>query len=226
MNPFKCLTLSLLLSLTAISFAQTNKFDIGVDAGPGLIYMYGNDIITKYNQPSVGVSADISFQYNINKIFSLKTMLSYDLKGNQATVYFTNQNGVNTGEKGTIHSYLDYLTLPILAKATFGRKIRFFVNAGPYISALVKTSNNYNNVAYVNGSLKPIDSGIQAGLGLTVPIKQYFELSIEDRNSVGLLNISRQPVINNGTVKTFSSALLVGFNYKFGKGQTKVKQAI
>ena len=191
-----------------------------MDAGPSLIYMYGNYIITKYNQPSIGTSADISFQYNINKIFSFRTILAYDLKGNQAIVNRVTTAGNSNGSE-TIHYYLNYLTLPLLAKASFGRTIKFFVNAGPYIAVLIRP--NYNYSRDINGSLKPIDSGIQAGVGFTIPIGHQFEFSFEDRNSVGLLNISRLPVISNGTIKTFSSAFLVGFNYKFDKKLSKTK---
>jgi hypothetical protein len=127
---------------------------------------------------------------------------------------------------------LNYLTLPVLGKASFGKKVKFFIDGGPYLSVLMEANDRYlepgTNPTIVNlykhGDLKPFNSGIQAGVGITIPIKQQFELSFEDRNSVGLFNLNHQtqmPV----DIKTFSSSFLFGLNYKFGKKRNTGKSA-
>ena len=214
------------------SFAQIDPFEIGVEAGPSLIYMYGNTVIVK-NNPWIGVSTGLSFQYNVPKIFSnrvivsIKTGLSYDRKGEAKT------NSPYTNDMGNVIGYqrtnlnLNYLTLPVLAKVSvlLKKEIKFFVDAGPYVSLLAHADETYSvkNYGGPTPGLKKIDCGAQIGIGAAIPIARQFEISIEERTSVGLLNISTRPVINNGNIKTLSSALLVGFNYKFGKIKTRPK---
>jgi hypothetical protein len=208
MKPIKCIALSLLLSLTAISSAQPGKFEISMDFGPGLIDMWpvGDGLYT----PEIGVSANIFFQYNVNNLIAIKSGLSYDLKGTGVfnNTYFPAPFLVSGGDV-----MLHYLTLPILAKATFGKKIKFFLDVGPYLSVLVHAyeRDESGNNLYKHGDLKPYDSGIQADIGFAIPINNYFEFSFENRSSLGLLNIG------DYNRKTLSSAFLIGFNYKFGK---------
>jgi len=232
MTPIKCIALCLLLFLAFSSFAQNNKYDIGLEGGPSLMYMYGNTVIVK-NNPWISVSTGAAFQYNVPKIFlkrltlSVKTGLYYDRKGDEKTFSSINPSGIQeTNVK--LHLNLNYLTVPVLAKASIlaGKGVKVFVDAGPYLSVLINAQASFSNGEpnTINTSnFKRVDSGVQAGIGCTIPIGRQFEISVEDRNSIGLLNISSLPVINNGTIKTFSSALLFGFNYKFGKAKIDSK---
>jgi hypothetical protein len=196
----------LMLFFSTASYAQNDKFAIGISGGPSLINMYGN--LSKYwhsiengangtldTWPWVGGSAEFSFQYKINKIFSIQTGLSYEREG---FLFERLQSGF-----GKQHITFDYVTIPLLARAELGRKIKFTVCAGPYISA-------------------PLDAGMQVGFGMIVPINKRFEFSLEDRNSVGLYGIKyifdpETPALRNITV-----ALMAGFSYKFGKRAARV----
>jgi len=222
MKPIKCIALSLLLSLTAISSAQPGKFEIGVDAGPSVRDLWFPDA----SSPFIGLSSGLSFQYNVNRIFSIKTGISYDLKGTTSNSGVYIIPPIFIASSGIVN--LHYLTLPVMAKASFGRRIKFFIDAGPYLSVLVEANERYIEAGinsttvnlYKHGDLKPIDVGIQAGVGITIPIKPQFEFSFEDRNSIGLLNIRQS---GYAEIKTFSSSFLLGFNYRFGKGNNTNK---
>ncbi|MDR2970481.1 MAG: PorT family protein [Bacteroidales bacterium] len=208
---------------------QENKFDIGVECAPSLIFMRGNDMIKNYHKPTIGFSAGIFFQYNFPKIFSLRTNIAYERKGSvlkdmkDIQITTVDQPSEFVG-RATIHTNYDYLTFPILVRATFGKKVNFFVNVGPYFGCLIKQttvvkikeskiSQTYEETSY----FKRFDIGIATGLGLSVPIKTNFAFSFEVRNNLGLYNVSKIPVANNGTIKTNSTNFLLGFTYKLGQ---------
>lgn len=129
----------------------------------------------------------------------------------------------------TINTNFDYLTLPILVRATFGKKVQFFLNAGPYFGYLIKQTfvskgTNFPTTTSDNTSLdKRFDTGISTGLGISVPIKTKFAFSFEIRNNLGLFNVSAVPVANNGTIKTNSTNFLLGFTYKLGQRTLETK---
>jgi hypothetical protein len=168
-------------------------------------------------------SGGFFFQYNLNKNFSLRMDPSYEQKGYKIKQQLTDSQG-NPISKGKIRGNFDYITIPLLLRANIGNKINYFVNAGPYIGFLLSQNNIVQaplfdgaKVTYTNTSYyKTIDIGITAGIGLAIPIKDKFALSIEIRNNLGLTNINKNTNKDYG-IKTNSTNLLVGFAYKFGK---------
>jgi len=218
----------LLFTIGETTFGQTNKFDIGVEGSPSLIFLLGNDIIKQWHKPTIGFSGGLFFQFNFKKIVSLRTNIAYERKGSIVTLQTTDINGNSLGEV-TTHTNFDYLTFPVLVRATFGKKVKFFVNAGPYFGYLIKQTfvNKGDNIpkTTIDNTFrdKRFDTGISTGLGLSVPIKTKFAFSFEVRNNLGLYNVSAVPVANNGTIKTNSTNYLLGFTYKLGQRTSDTK---
>ncbi|MBL7785002.1 MAG: PorT family protein [Chitinophagales bacterium] len=217
-----------LLSIGTTIYGQTNRFDVGVEGSPSLIFMGGNNYISSYQKPTIGFSSGLFFQFNFKKIISLRTNLSFERKGSIIYSQMIDVNGNPVG-KVTTNINFDYLTFPLLVRATFGKKIHFFVNAGPYFGYLIKQTfvskgDNIPNTTYDRTSdNKRFDIGISKGLGFSVPIKEKFEFSFEARNNLGLYNVSAVPIENNGTTKTNSTNFLFGFTYKFGQRASDTK---
>jgi hypothetical protein len=229
MTNIKSLCLGLLfLTIGETSFGQTNKFDIGVEGSPTLTFLRGNAFIDKYHKSTMGFTGGLSFQYNFKKIISLRTNIAFERKGSVLTSQTTDIIGNPLGEI-TTNTNFDYLTFPILVRATFGKKIQYFVNAGPYFGYLIKQTfvskrDNIPPIISDNTSLdKRFDTGISTGLGFSVPIKTKFAFSFEVRNNIGLYNVSAVPVANNGTIKTNSTNFLFGFTYKIGQRTSDTK---
>jgi len=214
--------LIVLILSSLLTLGQTNKFEVGLEVGPSLTSLRGNDVLDKNNDLSFGFSSGLTFQYNFPKLISIRTNISFERKSSTSQVSATDQNGDQIGEI-TYHSYFDYLTIPILGRLTFGKKINFFVNAGPYIGYLIKLTDiieaygehpkrEFDDTDYY----KRTDLGITTGLGARFPIKNKLFLSIEIRNNFGLTNISSFTVVNDGAIKTNSTNLLFGIEYRFG----------
>lgn len=211
---------TLLFFLGTVSLhAQTNKWDIGIEGGPNLS--------TFKDQPSfdadfkVFFSGGISLQYNTRKIFSLRTGLYYQKKGYQQEIKDIGTSG-KVYFSTIITSNYHYLTLPLLARATFGEKVIFFLNAGPYASfllsqrfssELVEVPVNVNNNKKVNG-IKDWDLGAVTGIGIAVPIKSWL-ISLEVRNYYGILNTDAP---NYAKTKRYTNTtdLNIGVAYRLG----------
>lgn len=219
MTNLKSFFIGLVIFTTGMAYGQTSSVEIGIEAGPSLISLKGNDAIDNYHKATIGFSAGLLLQYNFKKIISLRTNIAYERKGSIVKSEATNIYGNSLGEMTTNINF-DYLTLPILVRATFGESVQYFVNAGPYFGYLTKqtferkddtnisttTDNTFND--------KRFDVGISTGLGLAIPIKTKYSVSFEIRNNLGLYNVSEVPVVNNGSIKTNSTNFLLGFAYK------------
>ncbi len=209
--------------------SQINKYDMGLEGSPSLTFLRGSlsylgvpDFIDNNHTATIGFSSGIFFQYNLSKVVSLRTNIAFERKGSILTSQVPTINGIPFGEV-TINTNFDYLTLPILVRTSFGEKVDFFVNVGPYFSYLLKQTSiskgeNIPTTTTDNTSLSNrFDAGISTGLGLSVPIKTNFAFSFEARNNLGLYNVSAVGEIYNEAIKTNSTNLFFGFAYKFGQ---------
>jgi hypothetical protein len=199
---------------------QNTRFETGIECGPGIIALRGNDIIKQYQDLSIGFTGSIFFQYNFHKILSFRTNLAFERKGSVTDAILTDLEGNQLGNV-RIHSNFDYLTIPFLLKAGFGGKIHWYAQAGPFIGFLVKATSVSigeeidTHTSNETSLYKRFDIGFTSGIGLSVPIKEKMSASFEIRNNHGLYNISAKSVVNNGTIKTNSFCFLFGIAYTF-----------
>ncbi len=202
---------------------QVNKFDIGIEGGPSLTSIRGNDFLAEFQYPTIGYSGGLSLQYNFPKLVSIRTNISYERKGVVAKFNATDINGSVIGEIKT-HTFFDYLTIPLLTRFNFGSKIKFFINAGPYFGYLIKNTNiteEFNEfpeyISENTDDYQKFDFGLTGGLGCMLPIKNNFSLSLEIRNNLGLKNINQGIVFDDVQILMNSTNLLIGFAYRLGK---------
>ncbi|MHB1279097.1 MAG: porin family protein [Bacteroidia bacterium] len=222
-------TLILTCTLALPISAQQNKLTIGLEGGPALIDLRGGDL-GNIADPTIGFSGGLTCQYNFQKVLSLRTGFSYERKGAVISgIPFKDANG----QAGTLslHLNFDYFTVPVLLRANFGKKVNFFLNAGPFFGYLIKQQDSPTSIS---GSAKyyprnntsgyhHFDAGIASGLGFSVPVNSKLVFSLEIRNNTGLYKIGK-PVNNQiPLIKTTSTNLLIGIAYKFGSYHTEPK---
>lgn len=235
----------LLLPLSSV-LAQKHKIELGLETGPAYTTLYGFDLAGDhpyypYNPDYVGAIrafSSFSLQYNINEKYSIRSGVAFERKGDLIEYQAIDPSGIplNDGELKIFHSYF---TVPVLLRAHFGEKSRFFLNAGPFLG--IAFDNYYTTETYVYGQrgyedtnieedltefYKNIDWGFTLGAGVLFPLSNKFDLSLEARNNLGLFNISEDSGIQifavegKNTVKTNSFNLLFGVFYKFGQAKS------
>ncbi|MBI1223018.1 MAG: outer membrane beta-barrel protein [Bacteroidetes bacterium] len=223
--------LAMVIASPVISQAQSMRF--GIEAGPGMSILYGNDFIKQKNHSHPGACSGITFQYEFSNHLSLKTGINYELKSSETgQVEFTNQNGELLGTGKAVLNF-NYISLPVLFRYEFGKARNYFVNAGPYAAYLMKseTKTVINTLTHttekfsvvVNGYEK-FEYGLIFGVGYQRKINEHFIVSGEIRNNLGLSSILspiQNPVNSRGIInwplKTESIFFVFGCQYLLGK---------
>ncbi len=199
--------------ISFLGFGQSNKYDIQVEGGPSMISLYGlvNGIGEK---PTLsGFTGGMYLNYNINNRFSIKSGIVYERKGFRDSFSSTTNVGLFAGtfESG---NNLDYLIVPLLIRANYGKKLRLFLNGGPYVGYLANQQNflqapNSPKITS-SGTLtdKKIDLGVSAGIGFAFPINELFSITFEARNNLALISL-----LDGGKIKNKSTNFILGFTY-------------
>lgn len=92
-----------------------------------------------------GFTAGIGYSVAISGVFSLQPELYFTQKGGEYK--FSGPVGDGLTETTTLDIRLNYLEIPMLAKATFGSdKFKYYVTLGPSISYALGGSNRFNDV--------------------------------------------------------------------------------
>ena len=182
---------------------QDIPFKIGLEIGPsitsvrGFYYNYGGFDI--YTNQTRRFSGGLSFEYSLEKNFSIRTNILYERKAALDSITFTDNTGNIIGAYVSGYNY-DYLTIPILAKYSFGSINKFFVYTGPYFSYLMKGSFTYGGGGLTAGGIGLLDEvvtnrfnrfdfGLTFGFGGELKILEKLLLTIEPRYNLGLTNI-------------------------------------
>jgi hypothetical protein len=225
---------SLVISLALNSIhAQTSNFEIGVSGGPNSSPFTEKKPDQTHSdvQPKYAAYLEVSFQWNTTDHLSLRSGIAY-----QQNKYSFETNYLDAGtcqsSNGTGKDHFEYVTLPILARLTFGQKLQFFFNTGGSISFLTKQSESYKGTQTVvtggnsqtttfesEGSnlsdYKKFNFGLSGGIGFGVPIEKRWNLSLELRSYFGLSNILHENYYKR-IARSNSLNLLLGVSYKFG----------
>lgn len=197
------------------------QFKIGIEGGPGLTHLRGNDYIEANYKNTIGYAAGLSFQIRVPKsIFSFKSNIFFERKGAISDdLFFVNSSGNVTGVSHNKIS-LTYITIPAMLRINTNTKLSFFMNAGGYVGFLLKeedivgakgtlAENKVDNTANNN----KLDGGFCVGGGFIIPVLEKFTASFEIRDNIGVYDINNTPHTKGGTVQTNSLNLLAGFSY-------------
>lgn len=219
MKLIKLFFLGILFLINYFSFGQSNKIDIGFEGSPSISSIRGNDLLKEYQKITIGFTSGLFFQLNINEPFSLRTNIAFEKKRILISVYATDEYG-NTGNLRTYGNF-DYIIVPLLFKGTYGQKIKYFANVGPYIGVLLKQTmvtkllTNKNFEQDDTHTYKPYDYGVTCGIGILYPLKKNLSISFELRENLGLYDILKPSdlYIEKDEIKTNSINFLFGISY-------------
>lgn len=217
----KLLTVVLMVTLTANSFAQTYGIKAGLNLSK-MIVSTDQASASVISKSLTGFQVGLTAEYPITKIFSFETGLllsSEGMKMDESTTY-----------QGSTYEISDkiiplYLNIPLTAKASFDVGGAMIYGAfGPYIgiglSGKAKiestsggsTETSSDNIKWGSGSdndLKRLDFGLSIGAGVEIN-----KIQLGLTFSPGLANISAST--DNGA-KIKNQVLGISIGYKFGK---------
>jgi hypothetical protein len=185
--------------------------------------MFGNEILDSYSNPRIGYTTGLGYQFNFNHLFGIKTGVCYEQKGNNSVFPNMSFDGIHFSDLHAV-SRISYLTLPLMVRISFGKKWRYFFNAGGYGGIYLQTTSilssddgSINEKSTSKNDFKSGDFGISGGFGTTYYFKNLIGISAEIRANYGLTNISQSNVYNDGTIQNFNACLLFGIRYNLIK---------
>lgn len=209
-----------LLLLPSFIFAQ-QPLKLGVNAGATYSSIRGNAVADR-SEGAINFLIGTSLEYPVTEKLSVLANLNFERKSFTNTIYFETLGNFDpvidpafmTGSfeaRGT----LNYITLPINIKYYLGTKKAFYINGGPYAGFFISetTKVNGDRVTDDSDTFKTMDFGVNLGIGTRIDIDEKSALNIELRDCLGLTNVSKVPVIDNGTVKTNSLALILVWQF-------------
>ncbi len=181
---------------TSAQTHYSSNVAIGAKGGVDLSQVMFNPSV--HQKFAMGMTAGVMFRYIEENHFGLIAELNFAQHGWQENFEDAPYNYTRT---------TDYIELPVLAHIFFGRRGRFFFNAGPQVGLYLgdHVSANFNPAEMsqlpgfpirnrINDQMKmeitqKFDYGITAGLGAEFNLNRRNSLSIEARFYFGLGNI-------------------------------------
>lgn len=192
------LTCLILTIATTTCFSQNNAF-FGIKTGATLSNFRGN---SEADQNNLGLDYlfGVSGEFPLNEKLSLLINLNYHrksatrkLKGYQLGIYNYN-DGSFSNENIKVKSTILYLSIPIVLKYKFGEEKSYFINGGGFIDFLNNTEAKIDGEKVEDNSrqlFQSIDFGTVLGIGKSFKSPNGNQLTLELRNQLGLINISR-----------------------------------
>lgn len=188
-----------LLSTAVTAHAQTHyssNITVGVKGGVDFSRVFFNPTVRQGMK--TGAVAGVTFRYIEENHFGIIAEANFE------------QRGWKDNFEGAPYSYsrtVNYIQVPVLAHIYFGRRARFFFNAGPEIGIKIGESTNanfdVNNIASLSGFpysgrtwshltmpvSQKVDFGISAGLGAEFNISRRHSVYLEGRFYYGIGNV-------------------------------------
>ena len=209
----------MLALLPLAAFAQ--KPVLAIQAGATYSNLRGNEEVDKFKY-DINFLVGVSMEVPLSEKVSFLTNLNYERKTakKDVNIYIFNDEFdpmfeppyKNVTERAT----LSYISVPIDIRYYFGSKKNIYINAGPTISFYIddvftfdgEVENEYSG----ESDFKALDFGANLGIGMKFPLGSN-TLFAELRDNLGLTNIADMPIINDGSIKTNSFNLIVGFEF-------------
>ena len=195
----KSVLASAMLLSAASAVAQTHyssNVAIGVKGGATLYEEFFNPSVSQKFNP--GMTAGVMVRYVEEDHFGLLAELNFVQRGWSENFEEAPYNYSRT---------LNYVELPVMAHIYFGRRGKFFFNAGPQVALFLGEStsanfdpkqmaslpdfpyNNRMNEQMLMDATQKLDYGISAGLGGEFNLNKRNSLCIEARFYYGLGNV-------------------------------------
>ena len=215
-----------ILMLAAIVFGLTTmaQFSYGPKVGLNLANFSGDDI--EDNSMLIGFNAGLVGDIAFNEMFGLQAEVLYSAKG-------ANIEGVNMdGEEDDIPYKVNYISVPLMARAEFGSgDMKFRGAVGPQIGFLMGATIdgesefeiptgfdiNTGQITYetmdVKENYKSTDIGVAVGAGVTIPAGAM-KLLVDARYTMGLSTIADSEGDEEADVK--NGVIGIGVGLLFG----------
>lgn len=199
-------------------FAQHADLALGVEIGGGIRSLHGNFYPSLAGELSTGagMAGGVFVQKYLSHDFSIKTSLLLAHKGATSLMQRQDRNR-NILISRQVSLNFTYIKLPVLFRYERGQKIKYFVNAGPYLGTLIRQhQSGFRLRLGFSHDSGTIDWGLSSGIGCQIPLWNLLSLTCEIRNDLGIHDISKYTAfgISPGPMRTQATNLFLGISWE------------
>ena len=188
------LTVIAALMLTGTELSAQARY--GLHAGFGMITQAKLGTIWNNTEVSPGYFAGGFVEYPVKGRFSLQAEINYESKGDKT-------QSTLEGSEMTATRHFNYLSVPLVAKGTFGKELGLPTGwsvtgiAGPYAGFLTSAKSNINfggnsETSSISSQAEKTDFGLLLGMGIIHELKGSGAIVGEIRYEMGLKAIDKQ----------------------------------
>jgi Outer membrane protein beta-barrel domain len=215
-----------IIFISNICYSQNR---IGIQGGINYSIFRGYDISSfepgYFETIGFGFLGGVYYEYQFEENLCLKLELNFERKTQKGNnfISLTDLNLETNYYQYNTNINLNYLVLPILLKYNFSDENSFYINGGPFIGYLLNSyftndsediegfsNENFDSTFLYNRT----DFGFSLGFGKTFDLNDENSIFLELRGNLGLTNISKVKVIDDGSIRTGS--INFTFGYSFG----------
>jgi hypothetical protein len=239
-----------LIAILLFYLSSDAQIVVGAKGGISIPNLKGNNEKSKGYTSRLDVYGGLIANFQLTASLSLQPEINFSPQGGQrkgmqqvpadAIDGIILPPGINLYANFESTTILNYLEIPVLAKLSFGNKLKYYASFGPHVAFLLeaktKTSGSsqlyideggtiplmqndapfpafdFNATTDIKESIKKVNAGVQGGLGIEYPFGPG-NIFLEGRAIIGMINIQTHPE-DDGRNKTGSLAAAIGYLIK------------
>lgn len=223
---------------------ESAKMEFGIHGGPGNSIFFNERPMQNPRNPKrpvyFGGVLGLSYQYNFTQNVALHIETNYERKGD---IYYSiaSWDNANVFHEQFAYDRISYVTLPVTARFSAGKRVRFFFDAGLYAGLQVSSQRVVSDTRYtpvtevavsdrttitdINRDIRTVDGGVVTGIGVFLPVGDRVAFTMQARNTVGFANLNANAGLYQNKFYNNSMAVIMGLTfaldkpYNFGPGK-------
>ena len=220
---------TLFLFLLGIVIITNGQTSLGIKGGINWLNFRSNPQTEGYegsfaSPASYCLGMDLKGLTHGTKYLNLGISLEYSLNNINWNAQY---GGVELFSGQNIRYKLGMMRFSIYPELSFGKRVKFFFNIGPYFSLIVNSTKegivwdySYENNTENNESgsakddFKSFDLGLREGMGIGYSVLPCLVLSLEENGGIGFLNIDNT-ISQAGYIRTSNFCMFLDVSYLF-----------
>lgn len=200
---------ALTVSIGAFAQGSDRTWSIGPEVGVNFSKLGRDADESDYN---TGLLAGGFVTYSIRNTYAFTAKILYSQKGASGDGFFD-------GEDDDAKLHLNYIEIPVLARAFFNREgtVRPNVFLGPSFGFLTGAKGkigdgDYESIDNYDDTFNSFDFGVAAGLGLNIKVGEEMYFIVDARYTYGFSDIT----VGSGNVNNQAVAVSAGLSFGIG----------
>ena len=220
----------LLIALPLWVNAQHYGLEMGVESGPALGRFWSNVVTPDHLNPNLHYSFGTYFRFKISNHFSVQTGLYKDMIGSND---IAKQKDIGVGTTGDVNiiQEVNYGSIPVLFRLSFGNRLRGNLVAGSFVSFLMEHKTIWDYGTHreaINNTMgtNRFNAGLVWGGGLEYTVLKQMNLGFEVRNQMGFVNMEMHSPMAYFRTNSLQFLFKVGYQFKWVEPKEKKDKSI